>query len=166
MTRTECCNAVKCVLNIDNQAVLVAIKSKMTKSGQHLAANLHQIANKLHEHRGNNRFRLTFHWSVGHVGIDSNEEADKLAKIAADSMSSVKESLPVYLYKKIGYSLSAVRQAHNERLKSKWVTSWTSSPRYLHSQYQDLLTPYLQKFLTYISQEGISRQTASLIFQL
>ena len=31
---------------------------------------------------------------------------------------------------------------------------------------QDLLTPYSQKYLKYISQEGISRKTASLIFQL
>ena len=34
------------------------------------------------------------------------------------------------------------------------------------SQYQDLLMPYLQKYLKYISQEGVSRCTASLIFQL
>ena len=166
LIKTERRNTVRCILNVDNQAVLVAIKSKMSKSGQHLAANLHQIANKLHESKGNNRFRLTFCWTAGHVRIDGNEEADKLAKGAADGESSAKEALPVCLRKKIGYSLSAVRQAHNERLKRKWVASWTSSPRYLRSQYQDLLTPYSQKYLKYISQEGVSRRTASLIFQL
>ena len=33
-------------------------------------------------------------------------------------------------------------------------------------QFQDLLTPYSQKYLKYISSEEIPRKTASLIFQL
>ena len=166
LIKTERQGTVQCMLNVDNQAALVIIKLKMTKSRQHLADDLHQIASKLHKHRGNNRFRLTFRWTARHVGINGNEEADKLAKDTADGRSSAKEALSVCLRNKIGYSLTAVRQAHNEKLKCRWAASWTSSPRYLCSQYQDLLTPYSQKYLNYISQEGISRKTASLIFQL
>ena len=136
LIKTERQGTVQCMLNVDNQAALVIIKSKMTKSRQHLAADLHQIASKLHKHRGNNRFRLTFRWTARHVGINGNEEADKLAKDTADGRSLAKEALSVCLCNKIGYSLTAVQQAHNEKLKHRWAASWTSLPRYLHSQYQ------------------------------
>ena len=123
LIKMEWRNVVKCALSVDNQAALVAIKLKMTKSGQHLVANLYQMAEKLHDCKGNRNFRLT-------------------------------------------YSLSATRQAHNKKLKRRWITIWSDSPRYLCTRYKDLLAPYSQKYLKYISSEEISRKTASLIFQL
>ena len=53
-------STVKCVLNVDNQAALVAIRTEMTKLGQHLAANILQLVKQLHKSKGSNRFRLTF----------------------------------------------------------------------------------------------------------
>ena len=47
-----------CVLNVNNRAALVAIKSEMKKSGQHLAASLIQSAKQLIGRRGSNNFRL------------------------------------------------------------------------------------------------------------
>jgi ribonuclease HI len=166
LIKTERRNGVKCALNVDNQAALVAIKSEMNKSGQHLAANLLQIAKQLHKRRGNGRFKLTFRWTAGHVGIAGNEDADKEAKATADGESSDKEDLPPCLHKKIGYSLSAIRQARNDKLKYKWAATWARSPRYHRCRFQDVLTPFSQKFIKYISAEGISRKTASIIFQL
>ena len=90
---------VKCVLNIDNQVALVAIQSKMNKSGHHLAANLYQMAQKLHKRKRNNKFRLTFRWTAGHVGIVGNEDADKLVKEAVSRESSAQKDLPSYLRK-------------------------------------------------------------------
>ena len=89
-----------------------------------------------------------------------------MAKEAANGVSSAREDLPACLRKKIGYSLSAARQAHYEKLKRRWIANWSDSPRYFRSQYQDLLTPYSQKFLKSISKAEISRKSASLIFQL
>ena len=40
LIKTELRSKVKCALNVDNQVVLMAIRSEMNKSGQHLAANL------------------------------------------------------------------------------------------------------------------------------
>ena len=71
-----------------------------------------------------------------------------------------------YLRKTLGYSRSAIRQAHNEKLKKCWVKSWNRSPRYQRTWFRDLLMPYLQKYLKYISNKKISTKTASLIFQL
>ena len=166
LIKTERRSKVKSILNVDNQAVLVAIKSNMNKSGQHLAANLLQLAKHLCERRGNSGFKLTFRWSAGHVGIEGNEDADKKAKAAADRDTSEKEELPACLCKKLGHSLSATRQAHNDKLKRRWAATWAESPRYRRAPFQDLLTPYSQKYLKLVSREGISRKTASIIFQL
>jgi ribonuclease HI len=166
LIKTERRNKVRCALSVDNQVALVAIKSKMNKSGQHLAANLLKIAKQLQKQKGNSNYKLTICWSAGHVGIEGNEEADKLAKTAADGESSDKKDLPPCLHKKLGYSLSAARQAHNDKLKLRWAERWAKSPRYRRARYQDLLTPYSQKFLKYISSKDVTRKTASKIFQL
>jgi ribonuclease HI len=166
LIKTERRSKVKSVLNVDNQAALVAIKSNMNKLDQHLAANLLQLAKQLLERRGNSRFKLTFRWSAGHVRITGNEDTDKKAKAATDSISSEKEELPVCLCKMLGHSLSATQQAYNNKLKHRWATTWARSPRYCWSPFQDVLTPYSQKYLKLVSSEGISRKAASIIFQL
>jgi ribonuclease HI len=94
LIKTEPRNKVKCVLSMDNQAALVAIKSEMNKSGQHLAANILQTAKQLLERKGNSRFSLTFRWSARHIGITSNEDADKLAKAAVDGRAWTKVPSP------------------------------------------------------------------------
>ena len=166
LIKTEERNKTKCALSVDNQAALIAINTKMNKSGQHLAADVLRIAKQLTERRANSRFQLTFRWSAGHVGIAGNEEADKAAKSAADGESSDKQDLPPCLRKPLGHSLSAIRQAHNKNLKFKWTAEWIKSPRYQRLYFKDLLTPHSQSYLKYISNEDLSRKNASTIFQL
>jgi hypothetical protein len=67
------------MVNVDNQAALQAIDLDMMKPGQHIAATIHQIIKQLQLTSKNSRFKLTFRWSMGHVGIEGNEEADKEA---------------------------------------------------------------------------------------
>ena len=166
LIKTEARSKTKCALSVDNQAALVAIKLEMNKSGQHLAVNLLQIAKQLLDRRDNRKFRLTYRWSAGHVGIQGNEEADKAAKEAAEGGSLDRKDLPPCLRKQIGHSLSAVQQARNEKLKSRWTASWAKSPRSKRLRFKDILTPHSQKFLKYISNGKISRKAASTIFQL
>ena len=166
LIKTEKKNKTKCALSVDNQAALTAIKSKMNKSGQHLAADLLQLAKQLTKSKSRSKLKLTFRWSAGHVGIKGNEDADKEAKAAVEGESSDKKELPACLRKRIGYSLSAIRQARNEKIKLKWTAQWTKSPRHHRHRFKDLLTPYSQTYLKYISNENISRKTASAIFQL
>jgi hypothetical protein len=166
LIKTEKRNKVKCVLNVDNQAALSAVNSDMTKPGQHIAAAIHKTIKQLLPRTENGRFKLTFRWSAGHVGTAGNEEADKEAKKAASGESSDKTELPTLLRKPVKHSVSAVCQAHNEKLKQRWTTSWTSSPRYCRERYRDTLTPSSQKYLKYISSKEISREAASRLFQL
>jgi ribonuclease HI len=51
LIKTEPRNKVRCVISVDNQATLVAIKSEMNKLGQHLAVNILQIAKQLLEQK-------------------------------------------------------------------------------------------------------------------
>jgi ribonuclease HI len=108
LIKTEHRSKMSCVLNIDNQAALVAINSEMKKSGQHLAAKLLQIAKQIIDHRGSCNFRLTFRWSTSHVGITGNKDADEAAKAAADGESLARKDLPPCIRKELGHSLSAV----------------------------------------------------------
>ena len=166
LIKTEARSKTTCVLNVDNQAALIAIKSEMNKLEQHLVVNTLQIAKQLLDHKGNKNFRLTFRWSAGHVGIQGNEDMDEIAKAAAEGESSDKKNLPLCLRKEIGHSPSTMRQAQNEKLKTRWTKTWAKSPRYTHLQYKDLLTLHSQKYLKYISSGKISRRIASTIFQL
>ena len=166
LIKTERRSKVKCAINIDNQAALKAINSEMTKPGQHIAAKILRAVKQLKARKGNSRFKLTFRWSAGHVGIIGNEDADKEAKSAVEGESSDKMDLPPYLHKPLRHSLSAIRQRHNDELKIKWAATWAASPRYQRLRFQDLLTPSSQKYLKYISIPEISRETASCIFQL
>lgn len=56
LIKTERRSTVKCALNVDNQAALVAIKSEMNKSGQHLAALILQLVERLYKSKGSNRW--------------------------------------------------------------------------------------------------------------
>ena len=166
LIKTEKKNKVKSAISVDNQAALRAINSDMTKPGQHLAATIHKIVKHLEPTKGNSRFRLTFRWSAGHVGIKGNEEADTEAKKVAEGESSDPADLPSYLHKPVKHSLSAIRQEHNKKLKRKWVIAWAASPRYRHAPFQDMLTPSSQKYMKSIGSQKISRAAASRIFQL
>ena len=108
LIKTEKKNKTKCTLSVDNQAALSAIKSKMNKSGQHLAADLLRIAKQLIECCANSRFQLTLRWSAGHIRIAGNEDVDKAVKAAADGESSAKSDLPPCLRKPIGCQEAAL----------------------------------------------------------
>ena len=88
---------VKCVINVGNQAALKAARTDMTKPGQHIAAKIFQSIKQLKACKHNGRFKLTFRWSAGHIGIEGNEGADVEAKSAAEGQSSVLGNLPLYL---------------------------------------------------------------------
>lgn len=79
------------------------------------------MAKKPKEYGGRGRFELTFRRTADHVGIAGNKDVDKEAKAAAEGKQTDKVELPSCLQKQLWHSLSAVCQAHNDKLKLKWA---------------------------------------------
>ncbi|KAF8875640.1 hypothetical protein BD779DRAFT_1390138, partial [Infundibulicybe gibba] len=100
---------------VDNQAAIKAtISTKPTPS--HYIFDLLRTRQVMVENR-HPGIRIKIHWTPGHVGIDGNEEADKLAKQAAEEGSSREATLPDELRKELPRSTSALKQRYNARLK-------------------------------------------------
>ncbi|KAI0268046.1 hypothetical protein BGY98DRAFT_891953, partial [Russula aff. rugulosa BPL654] len=94
---TEKRNRKRCVIGLDSQGAIKALRTELTNPGQHLAAEALRIANHLRNRAGNANYSLTVRWTAGHVGIPGNEKADREAKRAADGHSSNSNDLPKYL---------------------------------------------------------------------
>ena len=108
---------------------------------------------------------LTFRWTAGHVGIKGNEEADKEAKKAAGGLTSDKKALPPLLRKTLKSNKSALRQNKKETLKKRWQQEWDASNRAAKYRSMGFSSPS-SKFIKLISDENLSRNDASRIFQL
>ncbi|KAG2063460.1 hypothetical protein BDR04DRAFT_951446, partial [Suillus decipiens] len=79
----------------------------------------------------------TLRWVPGHEGVHGNEEADKVAKIAAEGRhrNSPRAHLPFYLRDgSLPLSISAIKQA---RTRARWVRQWSTSPHYQRLQHID-----------------------------
>ena len=94
----------------DNQAVLQAIRAPKALSGQYLIRQLIEDANAAST-------TVSFKWISGHTGVCGNEEADRLAKEAAEGNASRRTDLPPMLRSSLPLSASAAKQDYMEHLK-------------------------------------------------
>ena len=108
---------------------------------------------------------LTFRWTVGHIGIKGNEEVDGEAKKVAEGLSSSKRELPTLLRKPVKHNKAALRQQRKDLLKARWKKEWEASIRANKYKALDLIAPS-DKFIKLISNNKLSRNDASRIFQL
>jgi hypothetical protein len=102
-------------------------------------------------------------WVAAHEGVAGNERVDEEAKRAAQGESSPPEDLPPILRKRLPVSATAVKQEFGEKLKTRWMDMWKTSPRYARFQHIDANFPF-KKFRK-IS-EVLSRAQTSLLTQL
>ena len=95
--------------------------------------------------------------------VRGNEQADKLAKEAAEKRASQRADLPVRLQKKLPAGTSACKRDYLEELKRRWVTEWQDSPRKRKLDLIDPLFPFnsFRKRL-----EKMSRGHTSLLVQV
>ena len=110
--------------SIDNQAALMAIQNRHSQPGQHLIDEIHRLLETLRQeiadsqqnhlghftcdNPGTPESNITFTWVAGHKGSRGNEEADRIAKDAAEFKSDHRDWLPTYLHKTLPASISAV----------------------------------------------------------
>ena len=143
-------------LYIDNQALIYALSSRKSTSGQHLVKAFRDAANDLH-------CGLTIRWISSHSDIKGNEAADKLAKEAATGRSSRRIDLPHALRGQLPASTSATKQEFHENIKQLWQKTWTESPRRVRFSQIDANFPF-NRFRTNLFK--LTRQQASLIMQI
>ena len=93
-------------------------------------------------------------------------KADAEAKCAAAGDSSNKAKILKYLHKPLKTSVSALKQKHNKIANEAWKAEWQTSERYKRLRALDIISPDSKEFITLTSDHRITRQMASLIFQL
>ncbi len=164
LIRSHTCKNSSITIEIDNQATLKAMKTKLHKSDHYLVAESINFATTLKRRLGS-KTSLKLKWTAGHVGIEGNEDTDKEAKKAADGYSSSPETLPPILRRRMKANKSVINQFHNDKHKKDWKMEWSKSPRYKKTKHIDPTLP-LKKFLKLISHLKLSRSAASKIFQL
>ncbi|KAH8832540.1 hypothetical protein DL96DRAFT_1551699 [Flagelloscypha sp. PMI_526] len=113
---------------IDSQALIRALQSRQTKSGQwavkELISGLNQWVTQ------NETSTLTVYWITAHSRVDLNEEVDTLAKQGAKGNSSLRAELPRKLRGEIPLSTSVLKAEHAKQSKETWKAKWSKSTRY------------------------------------
>lgn len=79
---------IKCIIGLDNQAIIKALYTDLTNPGHHLTAEVLKIAEHLIKCSKSARYKLT---------IRDNEKADREAKHAAYGLTSDRKDLPKYI---------------------------------------------------------------------
>ena len=109
-------------LYTDNQSIAATLPYPKATSGQYLLSALRSAI----EGTG---CRLTIRWISAHSKVKGNEEADRVAKNAAEGRSSARVDLPQILRSPLPMSASALKQDYMQELKSTWADMWETSPR-------------------------------------
>jgi len=158
-------NSTTFALGSDNQAAIKAFQSNLRSPGHHLAREALRLAHQIHYSKRKTKYELTIRWMARHEGIEGNKTVDRKAKIAAEGFTSDPTLLLQYLRKPLLTNPSAVKRAHNDRLKVKWTSIWRKSKRG-HIMVKSNKTTLSNRFLKAISLTNITRSTTSLISQL
>ena len=117
-------NSTTFMLGSDNQATIKAFQSNLRSPGHHLTREALCLAHQIHQRKRTTKYVLTIRWMAGHEGIEGNKAMDQEAKKAAEGLTSDIMRLPSYLRKPLPTNPSAIKRAHNNRLKHKWTTIW------------------------------------------
>ena len=133
---------------IDNKAAIQSGASPSTSAGGYLIDQFIRMVNAIRKTGKENDqdIQMAVRWIPGHAGIPGNEKADEEAKRAAEGeeQSSPSRHLPRYLRKNpLPHSVSALKQWHQEELKTRWKAQWEKSPRYAKAKVIDPSMPSL-----------------------
>ena len=125
----------------DNQAALLALKAKASKSAFYLLQEAQKRYLALSCPPRAHPVNIKFQWCPAHVGIPGNKLVDSYAKEAALGTSSPRESLPDILQKPLAHSAAVLCQTFHANLKQLQQDLWLSSPRAKRHAAINLNTP-------------------------
>jgi ribonuclease HI len=140
----------------DSQTLIRSLKKRSSGSGRYLIDAFRQVTSIL-------QTPLRILWVPGHSKVRGNEEADDLAKKAAQGQSSPSADLPLLLRKPLPHSADAEKQLYTREVKTMWAEQWSSSPRQARMARIDKSFPFT-KFRTIL--HGLSRAQSSLLIQI
>lgn len=149
-------------ISVDNTSAIQGARNRTVKASQatllHFRQQLDNICKSTRK-----KISITLLWVPGHEGVEGNEEADQLAKRAAEGNSSNKEDLPRFLHKPLRANIAALKQAHAEKLKIQQRKIWQTSKRRRAQDRLKLRIP--SDSFTKIT-KSMKRRQAALLIQL
>src|SRR6266481_8815110 len=122
----------RATIRLDNQAVLGALSIRKPKPAQIIIDEIIVQIEETWQQARHPTFRLEIGWIKGHSRVEGNEKANQEAKKAAGGQASRVRMLPRFLMEEpLSLSTSALRQAFNAGLLSRWRNVWATFPRYM-----------------------------------
>ena len=97
----------------DSQAILKGLKTSLETRKHFIYSDIYKIAKNIK----NQNIRINIQWSPGHMNIFGNEQADKIAKFAAENLEP----------NNIGISISYIKRLLKEKSLLEWELNWKKS---------------------------------------
>lgn len=118
------------VILLDNQAVIKALTLRTHNPSHYLIDLFHAEFQRLTELPQHEHLEVEVAWVRGHTGNKGNERADHEAKKAAQGKVTATNRLPTSLRTPLPHSVSALKMAQLQKIKTRNAADFALSPRY------------------------------------